>query len=140
MVIQRWQSVFLLVGAIVMAIFPFWPMATVATDTQTLSVIPTDYPVYTVLNLLTAVLMLVAIFLFKNLKRQLTATLVAMVLVIASAVCYGILLYGPAAIQGTVAPNYCSVGMLIVAFVMTVLARRGIRRDRHTLSSYDRLR
>ena len=60
MVIQRWQSVFLLLASIMMGIFCVLPLATQGN----VDFYPYQQPVYLILNALVAVLSFIAIFLF----------------------------------------------------------------------------
>lgn len=140
MVLQRWQSVFLLIGAVLMVLFCIFPFASVTVGEQTVMIAANDYPVYLVLNVLIALLLLIAIFLYRNLKRQRLVTVVSMVLIIASAVTGGLVLYGPAAPEGVVRIATGSAVLLAAALFMAIAARRGISRDQKTLSSYDRIR
>lgn len=141
MVIQRWQTVFLFVATILMVIFSITPMANVALDAEVAALRPSDYPVYLTLNLLIAVLLFIAIFLYRNLRRQRTVTLVSMVLMAASAVAGGMTLFGPAAPKGAVELVWAGgILLLIAALVFALFAYRGIGKDQRTLSSYDRIR
>lgn len=141
MVIQRWQSVFLLVATALMVLFIILPFGSVTVDAQVSALVPKDYPVYLVLNLLIAVLLFIAIFLYKNLRRQKIVTLVSILLIACSAVTGGLLLYGPAAPDGVVALEWGGgISLLIATLIMVVAAYRGISRDQRTLSSYDRIR
>ena len=76
MVIQRWQSVFLLLGAILSATISFVPWAVVDNQTVNLS----SNTIALTINLLVTVLFLLTIFMFRNLTRQKTVTLIGTVL------------------------------------------------------------
>ncbi|MDE6125424.1 MAG: DUF4293 domain-containing protein [Muribaculaceae bacterium] len=83
MVIQRWQSVWLLFAAILVAIFCFMPVA-VITDTSAglpADLTMADFPVIAVVNSLVALLLFIAIFLYKNTRVQKTVTLLSMLLI-----------------------------------------------------------
>ena len=58
MVIQRWQTVFLFIATVLMALFTFMPFASATVDSQVANLHPKDFPVYLILNLLIAVLQL----------------------------------------------------------------------------------
>lgn len=141
MVIQRWQTVFLFLGTVLMVLFCLLPFANVTVDAEIMKLHPSDFPVYLILNVLIAVLLFIAIFLYRNLKRQKTVTLVSMVLIACSAVTGGITLYGPSAPEGAVDIIWGGgMVLLIVALLLALAAYRGIKKDQRTLSSYDRLR
>ncbi|MDE6268696.1 MAG: DUF4293 domain-containing protein [Muribaculaceae bacterium] len=140
MVIQRWQSVFLLLAAIFMAIFCFVPTAHLYADATLIAHIrPVNYPVFLTINVLIAVLLFIAIFLYKNMKRQKTVTLVSMMLIAVSGVCGGFILYGGDNGGGRIEMGG-SVVLLIGALVAALMAYRHIRKDENLLKSYDRLR
>lgn len=80
MVIQRWQTVFLLLAVIMMAVFCFSPFAQVGTDGGMQSLHTHRVPVFLVVNILIAVLLFLSIFMYRNLRRQMMVTLVSMVL------------------------------------------------------------
>lgn len=141
MVIQRWQTVFLFIATMLMALFTFMPFASATIDAQIVDLHPKDFPVYLILNLLIAILLFLAIFMYRNLKLQKKVTLLSMVLMVCSAVTGGFLLYGPNAPEGAVKLVWAGgILLLIGALVFAVLAYRGIGKDQRTLSSYDRIR
>lgn len=144
MVIQRIQTVFLLIAAALMAWFVFAPLATFHLDgiqPLDVQVTPRDYPVFLVLNILIAVLLFIAIFLFKKPKQQKKVTLLSILLIAASAVTGGLLLYGPNAPKGFVELEWTGGALLLVlALGFALLARKNISKDIRTLSSYDRIR
>lgn len=115
MVIQRWQSVLLLVAALCMggaAIFPEGPM-------------------YLVISILVAVLLFLAIFMFKNLRRQRLVTLIAALLIIVDAfVCA----------MSMAAYNVWPFVLMLVALVCAQWAYRRIGADDRLLRSADRIR
>ncbi len=136
MVIQRWQSVFLFLASVMMGIFSFVPFATQVSGEEILQFTPMDAPVYCTLNLLIALLLLLAIFMFKNIKRQKTVTLVSVVLMVASAVSGGVIVY-----SGGMAVDWTGgVLLLICSGVLALAAYRRIVADERLLRSYDRLR
>ena len=135
MVIQRIQTLYLFVAAIMMGLFTFLPMGYIGETV----VRPSGSPVFMILNLLIAVVLIVAIFLFKNLRLQRQVTLMSIVLIAVSAVCGGIIMYG----GDTRVDRLEWVGgitLLVVSMLLDVLALRGINHDKALLSSSDRLR
>lgn len=141
MVIQRIQTLFLLMAVIFMAIFCFTPIATleVAESADSFSpVFVKDAPVFMVLNILIALLLFIGIFMFKNLRRQMTVTLASMVLICASIVTFGFVLY--VGMPGAHIIWTGGVLLLIAALIAALLAYRSMKKDKKLLSSYDRLR
>ena len=100
---------------------------------------PSDLPVFLVLNIVTAVLLFLAIFLFKNMRLQKTVTLVSMLLLAVATVTECLLLYNWNSTFGRV-EMFGSVLLLLGALVFTLMAYRAIRKDENTLRSADRLR
>lgn len=137
MVIQRWQTVFLFIATVLMALFTFMPFASATVDSQVANLHPKDFPVYLILNLLIAVLLFLAIFMYRNLKLQKKVALLSMLLMCCSAVCGGFLLYAKGAVELVWAGG---ILLLLGALVFAILAYRGIGKDQRTLSSYDRIR
>ena len=134
MVIQRWQSVFLLLASIMMGIYSFLPLA----SQGDVNFYPSDNVVYMVLNLLIALLSLVSIFLFKNLARQKMVVKVNLFLIIASAITAAVLLYvnmPHMQILWTAGPL-----LLLCSFLMNIVALRRINHDDKLLKAADRIR
>lgn len=134
MVIQRWQSVFLLLASIMMGIFCVLPLATQGN----VDFYPYQQPVYLILNALVAVLSFIAIFLFKNLARQKMVVKVNAFLIVASAIVGAIMIYvgmPNLEILWTAGPL-----LLICSFLMTIAALRRINQDDRLLKAADRIR
>ena len=63
MVIQRWQSLFLLIAVIIMGCLSFSPLATLTVEGKEASTIYlTDLPVLMVVDILVAVILFISIF------------------------------------------------------------------------------
>ncbi len=138
MVIQRWQSVLLFLACVCMVIFLFLPFGAMpdAQSPESFSpMMPIDHPVFFTLNILTAILLLIDIFLFKNLKKQKTVLLVSMVLIVASEICVLIMTW-----SDSFQYEWGSSVLLAAAFFLGWMAHSLIRRDQKTLASYDRIR
>lgn len=140
MVIQRWQSVLLLLAVVLMCIFCSTPFATRTLEgtVEATDVFISEAPVLLVLNILVAVLLFIAIFLFKNLRLQMRVTVISMVLIATSMAASAFVVYG-----GGMATNLIWVGgvlLLLAALVCALAALRFMSRDRNLLRSYDRLR
>lgn len=144
MVIQRWQTVWLLVAAVLMGVFCFVPMARVATDlpdpNSVTFLYPIDMPVLFTLNALVGVLLLIAIFLYRNMRRQKMLTLVSMLLIVASIVAEAIVLFTWDGENGSKVKWMGSIFLLVGAFAFAWLAWRGISSDEKLLRAADRLR
>lgn len=138
MVIQRWQSVLLLLAVIMMAVFSLTPMATYTALDEPVSVYAKDAPVLLTVTLLVAVLLFISIFMYKNLKRQITVTLLSIIL-IAVVIVTGI------AIVYRVYPEaqfifLGGITLLVLALIFALGAYRCMKSDLRKLRSYDRLR
>ncbi|MBO5779657.1 MAG: DUF4293 family protein [Muribaculaceae bacterium] len=130
MVIQRWQSLFLLVAAALMAIFAFTPFATI----EGAPVASTAYPAFMALNLLCALLLLINIFLFKNLKFQIKQALLNSFLVLGSICCAAVITFT------TGASLSWQIALPVVALIFSLFARRRMCADKRLLDSADRIR
>lgn len=153
MVIQRWQSVFLLIAAIAMALFCFLPSVsfTTADGVCTMSPCGISAPdgsclqcstVCLIVNCLIAVLTFVTIFLFKDLKRQMNTTIVSILLTIASIATFAILAKMAADDLAATETRliYGKAALPIITLLGQWLAWRAMARDRKKLASYDRIR
>lgn len=139
MVIQRWQTVLLALAVIVMAIFCSTPFATVsATAEQVESVYLKDAPVLMIVSILIGVVLFMSIFMYKDLKRQMTMTLVSMVLLVAAIVTGIFIVYY--AMPDAQLVIFGGVTLLVVTFVLALGAYSMMNRDRKLLDSYNRLR
>lgn len=140
MVIQRWQSVLLLVAAVLVGIFCFTPLAQEAAVEQSMPVSHSiaEAPVLLIVNLLIAVLLIIAIFMFKNLRQQRKVTLVTIVLIAASIVSSIFVVYN--SWPGASFYWFGGVLLLCVALILAVGAYRLMGKDQKLLRSYDRLR
>lgn len=134
MVIQRWQSVFLFLTAIMMGFFCYLPLAS-QTD---INFYPYQQPVYLTINILISALSLIAIFLYKNITRQKMVVKVNAFLIIVSAIVGGIMVYlniPQVKIIWASGPL-----LLMCSFLMTIAALRRIKYDEKLLKAADRIR
>lgn len=158
MVIQRWQSLLLLLAAAIMACFAFCPIAQINTSDFTLSLqsygfrfvgeatggAPSGWYSQTwyffTLSLLCVIMPLIAIFMYRNLRLQKRLTLFSILFVIAD-FCVGWLLarYTIEDIT-TIDWNYTLFCGPVLAVCSLWLAWRYINRDQKLLASVDRLR
>lgn len=138
MVIQRIQTLMLLIAAILMAIFCCTGFATVGAADAARTVLVADAPVLLTLNILIAVLLVISIFLYRDLRRQMRVTLLILLLICASMVTSGFIIY--AGIPGAEPILLGGVSLLLLALIFALLAYRAMGRDRHLLAAADRLR
>lgn len=141
MVIQRWQSVFLLLAVILMGVFCVSPIATYASeaDVESMSMVYVkDAPVLLTVSLLVAVLLFLSIFMYKNLKRQMTVTILSIVLLVATMVTGMFVVMN--AYPGSEFLLFGGMLLLVVTLVLALGAYRFMRSDLRKLRSYDRLR
>ena len=155
MVIQRWQSLLLLIAAAVMACFTFLPIGQITTEDYTLNLTalgffqagtPTDGqpPVeihtwyFFMLSLTTIVLLLLDIFLYSNLRLQMRVSLVCILFIVASA-CVGGLLGFCRIDDGQIWWNTTILCPFIALFA-TIFAYNRMKADYSLLKSADRLR
>lgn len=146
MVIQRIQSLYLLIACALMCIVGnLLPLASINLVTESdgtlMNVALKGFnimPIY-IICMVTMVLQFVAIFLYGNLKAQMNVALVCMVLVWATMFVGAYVLSFRLPEGGTVCwlwPSICS----LLSFLFTFLAYAGMKKDYRTLRSYDRLR
>ncbi|MCM1378258.1 MAG: DUF4293 domain-containing protein [Clostridium sp.] len=156
MVIQRWQSLFLLFSCVLMALFSFLSLGQFQTDDFSLNFtalgiyyegIPTgDAPTGVmlqtfhlfILSIMSSLLCLVTIFVFKNMKLQRKLCLIDIMFEVAT-LCLA------AYIGYTAVPGYCPGWSSIafapfIAIIFSIMAWRFIRRDHNLLRSADRIR
>ncbi|MGN0220343.1 MAG: DUF4293 family protein [Muribaculaceae bacterium] len=139
MVIQRWQTVLLALAVIVMAIFCSTPFATVsAAAEQVEGVYLKDAPVLMIVSILIGIVLFLSIFMYKDLKRQMTMTLVSMVLLVAAIVTGIFIVYY--AMPDAHLVILGGVTLLVVTFILALGAYTMMNRDRKLLDSYNRLR
>lgn len=157
MVIQRWQSVMLLISGIMMGIFSFISLGQIQTEAFTFDIlalgifregIPTEAgeptgvgTVYLFIDsLLACILPLIGIFCFKNMKLQKTIIWLSMLTIITA----GVLLTINASQFADVVSGHIQwsvfIATPIVALVADIVAFRMINSDIKKLRAADRLR
>lgn len=136
--IQRVQSVYLFVGAVLLAIYAFMPAVIDASGAPLLSasMCPLDALSGSLLTLLAliVVLALVAIFKFKNLRLQHRLCKISVLLTLALLVSVGISAYYMAG-----RPAWHNM-LPVAALICFALASKGVAHDRKLLSDSSRLR
>ncbi|MDE6190444.1 MAG: DUF4293 domain-containing protein [Muribaculum sp.] len=140
MVIQRWQTLFLLLAAICMALVSFLSLGTGTLpcgDTGCLSSL--DFLPLFIVNILVTVLLVIDIFLFKNLGLQKKVAMVNILLEIVSIVIIGLLMIPSLSLSHILVLSW-TAPLPVVALILTILARSRMSADERLLKSYDRLR
>ena len=137
MIIQRIQSLFLLIATVLSGFFCVSSFGAVKLEETIMNVYPKDNPVMLIVGILVTVLLFISIFLFKNLKCQKTVTLLSMFLIVALEASIIILMLtckdGPISFTG-------GALLLLGAFIFALLAYRGISKDQKLLHDSDRIR
>lgn len=139
MVIQRIQSVYLLLVAILMAVYSFMNVVLVQSSVnpmEKLSLFDAS-TVSFMLSLLVAVLSAVTIFKYKKLNLQISLCSCNIILILGQLTVL---------VLEVIAKNYISVEffisntMPVISIILLALSIAGIRRDKKILGSYDRIR
>ncbi len=142
MVIQRIQSVYLLLAALLLAALSFCvPIGSVAdslADTHQLIYVKDSVALLT-LALVTAVLLFVDIFLFKNLRVQMRVASVCIFMILALA-CEGAFILGMRMPEGSEVAWLGPALVLAASLILAIFAHRGMKADQRLLKSYDRIR
>ena len=132
MVIQRIQSLFLLLAVVCMAVYTFMPFAV----KDEVSFTACDALPFLIVSIVTMLMLVINIFLYKDLRKQIRVAAINTVLVIATmataATCAIV------SLQATIL--YSWLALPVAAIILTMRARRGMIADRNLLSSSDRIR
>ncbi len=134
MVIQRWQSVLLLISVILVALAGILPFA----SNDAAEVCASQAPILLTVDILVAVLLFIDIFLYRNLRFQMKVTRLCLGLIVVLGATVSSYAYG-AIDNGAIAP-VGGIFMPVLALVSTFAALRFMRRDYRLLRSADRLR
>lgn len=152
MVIQRWQSLLLLIATVMILLFSFCSLGQIQGSTQTVSIY--TYGIYanpqgtqllgtvyvTVVAILAALLSLMAIFMYKDTRRQKKVCMLSLVLVVA-ACCSEWLAVNGFELAGAEKVGYSSIAFApFVGMLAIIGAWRCIRSDERKLAAADRLR
>ncbi|MDE6396869.1 MAG: DUF4293 domain-containing protein [Muribaculaceae bacterium] len=133
MVIQRIQTVWLLIALIFMVFIGIRPLATTSLGPVTLS----DMPVLLIIDILIGVLLFLSIFMFKNLRLQKKVTVLSMVMMVVLGVVSAFFLYNNCP-DATIEWGGGLV-LLIFALIFGFLAYRGMTKDERKLKASDSL-
>lgn len=135
MVIQRWQSVLLLISAIFVALAGILPYAVTANGVDVCAV---QTPVLLCVDILVALLLLIDIFLYRNLRYQMKVTRLALGLIVVLEA--AIAAYTCAGLEGATISIIGGIVMPVLALISSFVALRLMLRDYRLLRSADRLR
>ncbi len=143
--IQRIQSLYLLIGAVISLgltfVFSVWTtvansvyyiMDLLTQDATTIKMIP-------ILFIISGVMSLISIFLFKNRKNQF---IVNRLNILINLILLGVLIYHLLTLSGEMQVSEKGIGAVlpIVVIVLLVLANKAIKKDEDLVKSVDRLR
>ena len=135
--IQRIQSIFLLIVALLGAIAPFFAFLWVTANGE--EFFAQNELWISILFYAVAILAVIAIFLFKNRQNQFVLNRLNMIL---NLFLLGFFVYRSLNLSGETLVSEKGIGMLIPVFsiVFLVLANRAIKKDEDLVKSVDRLR
>lgn len=145
MVLQRWQTVFLFLAALAMAIFTFMPVMRLVADNgnMTLSALGcgeggvTSY-LLLILDVLVVIMSVVAIFKYRNLKLQHRLCKVNLLLIVSLLIAIALMWI----MQRGVAYAFITpwIALPFIAMFFTIWAGSRIKADRKLLSDSEHLR
>lgn len=138
MQIQRIQTVYLIITIILIGMFCTSSLGSLTVEESITQIMVKDYPVLLIVGIATAVLLLINIFLFKNLQLQKRVTLISMLLMATLCVSALFIIYG--AVPGAQMLWVGGVLILIGAMLFALLAYNGMKKDEKKLRDSDRIR
>lgn len=136
MVIQRWQSVFLFLAAILLGISMFLSVAEVTIAGKVISYAAIDSMVSLALGVVSVILSVLTIFLYKNLSRQIKTTSITTLLSLIYIVTSYIMAYK---MVDDIQLRYSGL-CAVLAIIFQIAAFVRMRSDEKKLKSYDRIR
>ncbi len=149
MVIQRIQTVYLLIAVILMAVFAFFPALSFelggrefvygALETGKVGMTHID-PLMLMLIILISLLALIDIFLYKNLQRQMTVCFVDIIICLAMLVAIGIQAYVVSGKEGLSLTWQWYLVLPVLSIIFLMLAHKAMSSDKKKLRDADRLR
>lgn len=149
MVIQRIQSVYLLIAVILMVVFAFVPVLTfeLADKTVLYGALETGRagnlhinPLLITLIILISLLAFIDIFLYKNLQRQMTVCFVDIIIGLAMLVAIGIQAFVVGNREGWTVSWQWYVLLPVLSIIFLMMAHKAMSRDKKKLLDADRLR
>lgn len=135
--IQRIQTVYLILVALITGALPFY--VSLWTETEGNEVFASEIPWIAIAFAVSAALALISIFLYKNRKNQFVLNRLNIILHL---FLLGFFVYRSLNLSGEILVSEKGIGMLIPVFsiVFLVLANRAIKKDEDLVKSVDRLR
>lgn len=149
MVIQRIQSVYLLIAVILMVVFLFFPAMSFVLGDKTIvyGALETGRAGFTHVNplmltliILITFLALIDIFLYKNLQRQMTVCFVDIIIGLAMLIAIGVQALVVGSRDGWSVCWQWYVLLPVLAIIFLMLAHKAMSRDKKKLLDADRLR
>ena len=145
MQIQRIQSVYLFLAAVLMVIFIFLPVIGLINDNGlsamgavAVGAVQHTMPLLLCLDVLVALLLIITIFKYRNLSLQMKLCNVNVLLIVTLLAYIFITTYMQ---KGqSIATIQWSIALPFVAMVLTMLAHKGIKHDKKLLSDSERIR
>jgi hypothetical protein len=149
MVIQRIQTVYLIIAIILMVVFAFFPALSFelggrefvygALETGKVGVTHFD-PLMLMLIVLISLLALIDIFLYKNLQRQMTVCFVDIIIGLAMLVAICIQAYMVGTRDGVTLAWQWYLALPVLSIIFLMLAHKSMSKDKKMLRDSDRLR
>ena len=148
MVLQRWQSLFMFLAVVLLVVFTFLPFCAVRLygEPYSLGVWSTGLktmlqPNWVLLPLtgLTALLTLITIFKYRNLKKQQCWLNVCLFLNFALIVAVALFVFFTKRTTGELSISSYIV-LPVISFIALLLARMGVKHDKKLLSDSERIR
>ena len=149
MVLQRFQSVYLLIAVILMVVFAFFPALTFHLGDKTVlyGALETGRagnlhinPLLFTLSILITFLAFIDIFLFKNLQRQMTVCFVDIIIILSMLVAICIQAFVVGNREGWAVSWEWFVLLPVFAVIFMMMAHKAMSRDKKKLLDADRLR
>ena len=135
--IQRIQTIYLLVVILISGILPFW--VNLWSDANGNEIFAKNEIFISIAFYVSAILALLAMVLFKNRKNQFVMNRLNIIL---NLFLLGFFVYRSLNLSGEISVSEKGIGMLIpvISIVFLVLANRAIKKDEDLVKSVDRLR
>ncbi|OWW25124.1 hypothetical protein B4Q04_11325 [Zobellia sp. OII3] len=135
--IQRIQTVYLLIVVLVAGVLPFW--VNLWSDEEGNEIFASNEIFISLTFYISSLLALIAIVMFKNRKNQFVMNRLNMIL---NLFLLGFFVYRSLNLSGEISVSEKGIGMLIpiISIVFLVLANRAIKKDEDLVKSVDRLR
>lgn len=145
MVIQRIQTLYLLLASILMAVFTFLPVIQLTNDGGVFLVgaittcgVNVSSLVLLCMDLLVVVLAFITIFLFKNLKLQIKTASVLALIVLALLCTIAVMMIMQKGVS--IAVIQWPIAFPFVTLVLVMLAKKGMKHDKKLLTDSERIR